>query len=315
MLHQKNFLVVNGQGRSTYRGVGDAVNLLKSSPHITKNEAVQRLNNNNGTAPLKPNALDDLNLAVNMVIMVDCDPFKSHTRGFSIVDYSPKSWQPEETYLAFVKRSFPADPKPSKGVQKSAKAWKLKKKLGVKFLPTDDLDKHLLYDSKDPPCVYLFHQVGFLKAQLKKYNETDGPLNLSVGKCLERGSPPARLLYETRHSLQWLLFHRVDNKSRAILRELIGEKRFDPECADYEGYRRLEDEGFTYTYWGERMRKLEAALANPPPRNKLERWLQSQTSERNALFIALLALFILLAVILAAVQTWIAWMAWKYPVK
>lgn len=186
MLHQKNFLVVNGQGRSTYRGVGDAVNLLKSSPHITKNEAVQRLNNNNGTAPLKPNALDDLNLAVNMVIMVDCDPFKSHTRGFSIVDYSPKSWQPEETYLAFVKRSFPADPKPSKGVQKSAKAWKLKKKLGVKFLPTDDLDKHLLYDSKDPPCVYLFHQVGFLKAQLKKYNETDGPLNLSVGKCLER---------------------------------------------------------------------------------------------------------------------------------
>lgn len=68
------------------------------------------------------------------------------------------------------------------------------------------------------------------------------------------------------------------------------------------------------------MRKLEAALANPPPRNKLERWLQSQTSERNALFIALLALFIsifvgLLAVILAAVQTWIAWMAWKYPVK
>lgn len=68
------------------------------------------------------------------------------------------------------------------------------------------------------------------------------------------------------------------------------------------------------------MRKLEAALAKPPPRNKLERWLQSQTSERNALFIALLALFIsifvgLLAVILAAVQTWIAWMAWKYPVK
>lgn len=319
LLHQKNFLVLNGQGRLTYRGIGRAASLLKSSPHITKNEAVQRLNNN-GTDPPNPNALDDLILAVNMVIMVDCDPQKSHTLGFTIADYSPKSWQPEETYLDFVKRSFPIYADRSKRLQWSIKAWKLKEKLGVEFRPTDDLDKHLLYDSKDPPCVYLFHQVGFLKAQLKKYNEMKTPLDLSVDKCLERGSPPARLLYETIHSLQWLLFRRADNKSGAILKELVREKGFDPECADYEGYGRLEGEGFTYTYLGERMRKLEAALANPPPRNKLERWLQSQTSERNALFIALVALFIsifvgLLSLGLAAVQTWIAWMAWKYPVK
>ncbi|CAH0044264.1 unnamed protein product [Clonostachys solani] len=327
LLQQYNWPGLRRQGRLTYRGIGDAVSLLKSSSHVTNNEAIQKLNNNNGTAPPNPNALDDLNLAVNMMIMVDCDPQKSHTLGFTIADYSPKSWKPEETYLDFVKRSFPADPKPSKRVQWSIKAWKLKEKLGVEFRPTDDLDKHLLYDSKDPPCVYLFHQVGFLKAQLKKYNETEMPLDLSVDECLEslinpvvRGSPPVRLLYETIHSLQWLLFHRVDNKSDAVLKELIGEKGFDPECANYEGYRRLEGDGFTYTYWGERIRKLEAALAKPPPRTKLGRWLQSQTSERNALFIALLALFIsifvgLLSVILAAVQTWIAWMAWKYPVK
>jgi hypothetical protein len=104
------------------------------------------------------------------------------------------------------------------------------------------------------------------------------------------------------------------------LKKLVGKKGFDSECTNYEQCRRFEGEGFTYMYWGERMRKLEAALAKPPPRNKLERWLQLQTNDRNALFIALLALFIsifvgLLSLGLAAVQTWIAWMAWKHPVK
>ncbi|CAG9993863.1 unnamed protein product [Clonostachys byssicola] len=318
ILHQKNFLVVNGQGGLTYRDIGVAVSLLKSSRGTTKNGVIQTLNNDNGTATPRSNVLDALNLAVNMVLMVDCDPQESHARGYTIADYSPKSWQPDMTYLDFVQRSFPIGA--SERVQWSLKASKLKKRLRIKFLPTDDLDKHLLYDSGNPPCVYLFHQVGFLKAQLNKYNDMEMPLDLTVDECLERGSPPVQLLYETIHSLQQLLFRRHDNKSKAILKELINEEGFDSECEVYDGYRPLDGDDFTYTYWGERMRKLEAALANPPPRNKLEAWLQSQTSERNALFIALVALFIsifvgLLSLGLAGFQTWIAWMAWKYPVK
>lgn len=75
-----------------------------------------------------------------------------------------------------------------------------------------------------------------------------------------------------------------------------------------------------YQYWGERLVILHDLLAKRPPTNKWEKWLRWQSSDANALGIAILALFIsiivgLISIGLSAVQIWIAYMAWKQPVN
>ncbi|VUC35078.1 unnamed protein product [Clonostachys rosea] len=300
----QSFYSHQGSHGTIYRGVGDTVSFLKGSPRLTKREAIRRLIRHKRSGLSSQDAAEAIRLTIQLMVMVDCDP--------------QKTWLPEERYCDFIYRCFPTSPEHSWRVRTSVRACKLQKRLRVEFRPTSDLAMHLLYDSEVPPCVYLFDKVGFLKAQLSKYDAIQMPLGMSVEECLERGSP-LQLLCETIYSLQQLLFPQYDYKSKEILGKLIGEKDFDPECANYQGYRRLDGEDFRYVYWKERLRKLEEALANPPPRTRLERWLQSP-SERNAFVLALLALFIsigvgLLSIALAAIQTWIAWMAWKYPVK
>ncbi|KAH7119252.1 hypothetical protein EDB81DRAFT_667578, partial [Dactylonectria macrodidyma] len=134
---------------------------------------------------------------------------------------------------------------------------------------------------------------------------------------------PPQLLVETLHSLQSIIFPPIDQKSTAILDELTTKRHgdFDRECAEYEGYKLFQEppEDFRYVYWGERIVLLHELLISRPPRNKLERWLHWQSSEGNALFVALVALLIsicvgIITIGLAGVQVWIAWMAWKHPV-
>ncbi|GKT86594.1 uncharacterised protein [Colletotrichum tofieldiae] len=137
-----------------------------------------------------------------------------------------------------------------------------------------------------------------------------------------QGHLAPQLLVETLHSLQSVLFPSIDQKSAEVLDNLTSKRvgGFDRECAEYEGYNIFQDhpEGFKYVYWGERLALLHEMVMSRPPRNKLERWLHRQSNEGNALFIALVALLIsilvgIISIGLAAVQIWIAWMAWKHP--
>ncbi len=75
-----------------------------------------------------------------------------------------------------------------------------------------------------------------------------------------------------------------------------------------------------YRYWGERLAKLQAFMRERPPRNRVERWIKWQTSERNAFALALAALLIsvvvgVLGLAVAALQSWLAWKAWAEPVS
>lgn len=134
---------------------------------------------------------------------------------------------------------------------------------------------------------------------------------------------PPRLLFETLHSLQSILFPSLDPKAHKIMRRLVKETGFDPECEIYSGYKHRgipeADEDRQYQYWGDRLVVLYDLLAERPPTNKWEKWLRWQSSDANALGIAILALFIsilvgLISIGLSAVQIWIAYMAWKQPV-
>lgn len=138
---------------------------------------------------------------------------------------------------------------------------------------------------------------------------------------LSSGCLPPRLLAETLHSIQAILFHFDDHRSSRILERLITKDGFDEHCAQAEGYKIFDGaDNLDYRYWGERLAALHNFTRERPPRNKFERWMKWQSSERNAFAVALAALLIsilvgLLSLAVAGLQTWIAWEAWKQPVS
>ena len=146
------------------------------------------------------------------------------------------------------------------------------------------------------------------------------PLQVSLLIC-RSGCPPPRLLAETLHSIQSILFHFSDHRSSRILERLITKQGFDEDCAQAQGYKMFTDADMTeFRYWGERLAILYGFLRERPPRNKFERWIKWQTSESNGFVLALAALVIsvvvgLLSLGVAGLQSWLAWKAWKEPVS
>lgn len=138
---------------------------------------------------------------------------------------------------------------------------------------------------------------------------------------LVSGCLPPRLLAETLHSIQTILFHFDDHRSSHILERLITKDGFDEHCSQADGYKILDDaDRLEYKYWGERLAALYRFTHDHPPRNKLERWMKWQSAESNAFVIAVAALVIsilvgLLGLGLSSFQTWIAWKAWREPVS
>ncbi|KAF3807326.1 hypothetical protein GCG54_00008783 [Colletotrichum gloeosporioides] len=260
--------------------------------------------------------------------MVDCSAQSSHAADYSLGTYKPVSWQPTERFVDFVKLSLGLGVKLenegmgmaiNKDFKASLKAWKLRKRLGIKFQPTNDLTKHLLLDRRRN-VLFIFHHVKFLKTQAGLYLPIQKSLGLTIDESLKKGTLPPQLLAETLHSIQAVLFPPHNKKAARILKKLIAnhDTPFDPECARYDGETLPKD--FRYIYWAKRIADLHGLLEKWPPRNSIERWLQWQSSEGNALLVAFIALLIsiiigIISIGLSAVQIWISWMAWKHPVE
>lgn len=131
-------------------------------------------------------------LAVHAMLMVDPAAKDRHGSGYVLNGYRPTSWLPHETLLAFLERSFPlcvVDAKTADHIgvaleeQASMKAWKLQKRLGIRFRGTNNIAEHLLYDSRGP-FIYLFHHTSFLKAKLERFRSEANPLDLKIENTL-----------------------------------------------------------------------------------------------------------------------------------
>ncbi|KAK3318934.1 hypothetical protein B0H66DRAFT_558427 [Apodospora peruviana] len=272
-----------------------------------------------------------IGMAVEAMFMIDPAAKERHASDFRLGQhYRPSSWLPDETLASFVERIFPpslvgsqeavaaAAAAMEQGQHGALRARKLQKRLGARFRPTNNLAEHLLFDEQRN-YLYIFHHVGFLKTQLARYEggAVEALENIGLRESLEAGTLPPQLLVETLYSLQGVLFPSVDPASAQILDELIDKWRFDPECAEYDGMPQRSS-NFRFIYWGERMAHLHQLMTRRPPRNKLERWFHSHSTEGNALLIALVALAIsivigVVSIGLNIVQIWLTWMAWKYP--
>ncbi|KAH8724910.1 hypothetical protein GQ44DRAFT_772647 [Phaeosphaeriaceae sp. PMI808] len=305
----------------------EIADLLRSNPHWTRIEALSSC-----SIGLKQEHPDEdienaLDITVQAMFMIDSVATRGHASDFRLGGLRPKCWTCSDSLVHFLESSFcktPESPKTRTVMdnQDSLKSWKLAKKLKITFKGTNNLADHLLYDSRYN-TLYLFHHVAWLNAHLGGLaNEI--PFESDMEAAVTRGTLPPRLLFETLHSLQSILFPSFDPKAHKIMRNLVNRIGFDPECNQYSGYKHKStpnaEEDVQYQYWGERLVILHDLLAKRPPTTKWEKWLRWQSSEANALGIAILALFIsiivgLISILLSAVQIWITYKAWKEPVK
>ncbi|KAL4886117.1 hypothetical protein BJY04DRAFT_213652 [Aspergillus karnatakaensis] len=264
---------------------------------------------------------DAIHSTIRVMFMLDCFLKDKFSPNYEVSDYSPARWEAHEPLVTYVERAIPKDPmqrisdfQPHKAMYKEAlKAWELKKRCHLQFLPTNNIMEHLLYDPRTR-TVQIFHHTAYLSAHLR--HAKGQPLDQSASESLKMGMLPPQLLLETLHTIHSILFPIMNDKtgkSSELLKDLIAKHGFDPNAIWDTG---LISDGFRYQYWNQRLEILYRLVINPPPRNRLARWVERHTSERNALTVALIALFLnaffgMMACLIGGAQLAIAILAWK----
>jgi len=108
-----------------------------------------------------------------------------------------------------------------------------------------------------------------------------------------RGTLPPQLLLEALDSIQYLLFPENARSFRSLDKFVKGWG-FDPQAKEYNGRLRSLPEGeeLEYKYFGDRVARLMRVVDKGPPPRGIIAWLERYPSERNALTIAVLGLFL-----------------------
>jgi hypothetical protein len=125
---------------------------------------------------------------------------------------------------------------------------------------------------------------------------------------------------ETLVTIYYILFPSSDDlDSFKLAQNLIEKSNFDPDFGVDNLRRILTIDRVECRFWAERLRELESIVEKPPASNKFISWVDRHKSDRNALTIAILGLFLaalfgLIGCLLGAAQLAVAILAWKYPV-
>jgi hypothetical protein len=133
---------------------------------------------------------------------------------------------------------------------------------------------------------------------------------------------PPQLLVETLYTIYAILFPiGTDKKSRNIAKRLVrADSAFDAELLTYKRLDFPITANFEYLYWGKRLRTLQTLVEARPPKTKIASWFERHTSERNALTVAIIGLFLsvlfgFLGLLVGIVQVVVSTWAWKYPTQ
>jgi hypothetical protein len=164
---------LNPESLRYHDGILRIIQLLRENVHDTRDGVLVRIKNNQSFV----NSSFDhaLNIAVQTMVMIDSAAQNWHPSNYKLGGYRPTSWDPTESFVNFVQRTFKMDMTMDESACRTAledrhilKAWKLKKRLGINIRPTENLAEHLLFDARNN-ILYLFHHVAFLKAHLERW--------------------------------------------------------------------------------------------------------------------------------------------------
>ncbi|KAI1170938.1 hypothetical protein F4777DRAFT_89489 [Nemania sp. FL0916] len=302
---------------------------LYNNPSLSRDELLEKSLSAKDVIPKEREYV--ASVATKLAFMIDCTSKDYYSENFRAKDDSlrPIKWEGNERLIDFLEKSFLYDIAQTAAQQEKTseallrknalKAWKLTRRYRIKIRATNNLFEHLLYDPRER-VLKVFHHMAFLRAHLKRSKNES--LDLGFQKSLELGTLPPQLLFETLVSFHAILFPIAsvgNKKSRSLLKKLIRTQNFDQDGLWVEFVRPIPSD-ITFTYWGDRLAKIYDVVKRPPPRNAFVSWLERHTSERNALTVAIIGLFLavvfgFLAFIIGLVQLVVSWLAWRYPVS
>lgn len=176
---------------STHEDLFAIIKKLKLEPDITRAAFAAEVFRED-TCRRLPSAADQeraVNLAVKVIVMVNCSA-QRQSSGLLEHGLSQAPWRSDVTFSQFIIDIFPMtdhpslndnDLKDSMELKAALMAKKLKKRIGLKLQPTDDLRRHLKLDRKTR-IVEIYHHTAFLKEHLRLTK--DKAQNLSVSESI-----------------------------------------------------------------------------------------------------------------------------------
>ena len=177
---------------STHEDLFAIIKKLKLEPDITRVAFAAEIFKEDTRRRLPSSADQEraINLAVKVLAMVNCSA-QRQSSGLLEHGLSQAPWRSDVTFSQFVIDTFPLtdhpslnddDAKGSMGLKAALKAKKLKKRIGLRFQPTDDLRRHLKLDRK-ARVLEVYHHTAFLKEHLRLTK--DKAPNMSVSESIK----------------------------------------------------------------------------------------------------------------------------------
>lgn len=278
--------------------------------------------------PLPPKCDQDsaIDLAVKVMTMDNCS---APDHSLSLLEHGTCQvpWRGDISLDDYIENILPLTDHPGLNdtetkmymdIKPSLMARKLKKRIGMKIRPTNDLRSHLKIDRRTN-TLEVFHHVAFLKEHLRLTK--DHPRNLTVEKSLSLGALPRQLVLECLDTVQKILFPLSDAKSRSLLQSLTTRLSFDPDCLRFESasIRNPDEKDIKYYYFGARLADLYDELEHPRPRGWLQKCVERRSGARYSMMATLAGVLFALVLGMAGLaingyQTWIGYQQWQHPV-
>ncbi|KAL3443966.1 hypothetical protein BJX65DRAFT_320303 [Aspergillus insuetus] len=321
--NHNTIIQIDNPAFESHADILECARTLRANPTLTHEQLTSYLSSSRAIS--QTDCRNAIQSVVRVAFMLDCSVRDKYSPNYEVSGYSHARWEAREPFASYVERAVPRHtPDQGSGFdpnrhRNALKAWKLKKRCRLQFLPTDNIMEHLLYDPKTQ-IVQVFHHTGYLKSHLRR--SQDQAFDQEVLGSLKLGMLPPQLLLETLHTIQFILFPISSDKggkSTRMLKALMRKHGFDPNARVDEGLIRKDvPPKFKYEYWAHRLKILYHLAKSPPPRNWVVSWIERHTSERNALTVAIVGLFLsaffgLLTCLIGGAQLYIAIVAWKDP--
>ncbi|KAI0974901.1 hypothetical protein F4678DRAFT_421199 [Xylaria arbuscula] len=314
-------LPLEGQPFKTHGDIWKAISLLRNRPELTRTEFSELISDSSLVPKDQKLLMDATALIVKIICMIDCSNLHYSPGRLEEGNYGP-FWGDQAPFNKYLQDLFTPQDHPiwsSRYGQNEVlyarksqlRATKLKKRLNLTFRPTHDIRDHLRLDIRRNE-LHIFHYVSFLKENLRARKDSSSLYLL-----------PRQLLLEVLDSTQRILFPISDAKSRKLLRSLISDSdySFDPETERFELSTVCNpgEENIPYVYFANQLEELFQESQSPRPRTWLEKQMQRRSGARYMMLATLIGVLFavllgVLALILSAIQTWIAYQAWKHPV-
>ena len=177
----------------THDDLLDVLEQMKSMPDTTRAQLTGLLfqKRNRQQAPPAADKERALDLAVKVMVMVNCSARREPS---GQLEYGPHQipWASDVALGQYITNIFPMtddpslndeDAKASIDIKSSLTARRLKKRIGLKFQPTNNLGRHLKLDRKTN-TLEIYHHTAFIKEHLRLTK--DCPQTMSVAQSLKR---------------------------------------------------------------------------------------------------------------------------------